>query len=119
MITIYHNPRCSKSREALALVEAAGARLGEPVEVIEYLKTPPAAATLAGIHALTGGPVRALLRDGETVYAELGLANAGLSDAQLLDAVAANPILLQRPIVIRDGRAVIARPPELALAVLG
>jgi arsenate reductase len=66
MITIYHNPRCSKSRETLALVESAAQRLGEPVEIVEYLKTPPSLATLRQLHTMLGVPVRAMIRDGES-----------------------------------------------------
>lgn len=118
MITIYHNPRCSKSREALALVEAAAARLGEALQVVEYLKTPPDLATLSAIAARLDQPVRALLREGETAYAELGLDDAGLSKEALLAAIVAHPVLLQRPLVVRDERAVIGRPPEQVLALL-
>lgn len=119
MITLYHNPRCSKSRATLALVEAAAARLGEALEIVEYLKTPPDLATLTRLHALLGLPVRAMIRDGEAPWTELGLADARLSDQQLLAAVAAHPILLQRPLVVRGERAAIGRPPENVLAILG
>lgn len=85
---------------------------GEPVTVIEYLKNPPTVEQLQALHAMLGGPVRDMIRDNEAVYAELGLSDASLSDAALLAAVAAHPILLQRPIVVRDGRAVIGRPLE-------
>lgn len=112
MITIYHNPRCSKSRETLALVEAAAERLGEPVEIIEYLKTPPTLATLRQLQTMLGVPARALLRDNETAYKELELDDPGLTDAELLGAVADNPILLQRPVVVRNRKAAIGRPPE-------
>ncbi|SDP66208.1 arsenate reductase [Ralstonia sp. 25mfcol4.1] len=112
MITIYHNPRCSKSRETLALVETAAQRLGEPVEIVEYLKSPPTLSTLRQLHTMLGVPVREMIRDGESVYKELDLADSGLTDAELLAAVADNPILLQRPVVVRNRRAVIGRPPE-------
>lgn len=112
MITIYHNPRCSKSRETLALVESVAQRLGETVEVVEYLKTPPTLSTLRQLHTMLGVPVREMIRDGEAVYKELDLADPGLTDTELLAAVADNPILLQRPVVVRDRRAVIGRPPE-------
>ncbi|WP_455284806.1 arsenate reductase (glutaredoxin) [Cupriavidus necator] len=112
MITIYHNPRCSKSRETLALVEAAAERLGEPVEIVEYLKNPPSLSTLRQLHTMLGVPVREMLRDNEVPYAELGLADPGLTEAELLAAVADNPILLQRPVVVRNRRAAIGRPPE-------
>jgi len=119
MITLYHNPRCSKSRETLALAEAAAERLGEPLEVVDYLKTPPDLATLTALQAALGLPARAMIRDGEAAYAELNLTDATLTDPQLLAAVAAHPILLQRPVVVRGGRAAIGRPPENVLALLG
>lgn len=112
MITIYHNPRCSKSRETLALVEAAAGRLGEPVEIVEYLKTPPTLSTLKQLHTMLGVPVREMVRDNEAPYKELGLADPGLTDAEVLGAVADHPILLQRPLVVRNRRAAIGRPPE-------
>ena len=118
MITIYHNPRCSKSRETLALVEAAAARLDEALQVVEYLKTPPDLATLVLLRQLLGLPARAMIREGETPYAALGLADETLDDAALLAAIAAYPVLLQRPVVVRGERAVIARPPERVLALL-
>ncbi len=119
MITIYHNPRCSKSRETLALVESAAQRLGEPVEIVEYLKTPPSLATLRQLHTMLGLPVRAMIRDGESAYKELDLADPGLTDAELLAAVADNPILWQRPVVVRNRRAAIGRPPENVAQLLG
>jgi arsenate reductase len=118
MITIYHNPRCSKSRETLALVESAAARLGEPVEVVEYLKQPPTLATLRQLHTMLGLPVREMLRSNEDVYKELDLADPGLTDGELLAAVADNPILLQRPVVVRNRQAAIGRPPEAVSALL-
>jgi arsenate reductase len=104
-----HNPRCSKSREALALLQARGIA----PEVVEYLVTPLSLPELQALHAWLGGPVRAMLRDGEDDYRELGLADASLSDEQLLRAVAERPRLMQRPIVIDGDRALIARPPAL------
>ncbi|MGO4306042.1 MULTISPECIES: arsenate reductase (glutaredoxin) [unclassified Cupriavidus] len=118
MITIYHNPRCSKSRETLALVESAAQRLGEPVEIVEYLKHPPSLATLRQLHTMLGVTVREMIRDNEDVYKELDLADPGLTDAELLAAVADNPILLQRPVVVRNRRAAIGRPPEHVQALL-
>lgn len=108
-MTILHNPRCSKSREALALLQARGI---EP-EVVEYLATPLTLAELQALQVKLGGPVRAMVREGEDDYRELGLADASLSDEQLLSAVAERPKLLQRPIVVSGERALIARPPEL------
>jgi len=113
-LSIFHNPRCSKSREALALLQQRGL---EPT-VIEYLKTAPSVDTLKQLLGQLGLPARALLRTGEDAYQALGLADESLSDAQLLQAIAEAPILLQRPIVVQQGRAVIARPPELALTLL-
>ena len=103
---IFHNPRCSKSREALALLQEAGLA----PEVVEYLKTPPDLGTLKALVRQLGLPVRELLRSGEALYTELGLADAG--DEQLLDALLHHPQLLQRPIVVRGEQALIARPPE-------
>ena len=99
---IYHNPRCSKSRQALEILRQRGI---EPV-VIEYLKTPLDAKTLRSL----GLPVRELIRDNEDEYAALNL--AGKSDADLIAAIVKHPILLQRPIVVHGKRAVVARPPE-------
>ncbi|HEV3428642.1 MAG TPA: arsenate reductase (glutaredoxin) [Paraburkholderia sp.] len=111
MITIYHNPRCSKSRATCDLVADANAA-NEPVEVVEYLKTVPTVEQLKSLHALLGGPLRDMMRTNETEYAELGLADENVSDDQLYAAIAKHPTLLQRPIVVRNGRAVIGRPPE-------
>jgi arsenate reductase len=108
-LQILHNPRCSKSREALALLEARGLR----PDVVEYLTTPLTLAELETLQRQLGAPVRAMLRDGEDDYRELGLGDPALSDTQLLKAVAERPKLLQRPIVIDGERALIARPPEL------
>lgn len=111
MITIYHNPRCSKSRETCELVTNTNAA-NEPIEVVEYLKTPLTVVQLKALHDLLGGPLRDMMRTNETEYAELGLSEASVTDAQLYDAIAKHPILLQRPIVVRNGRATIGRPPE-------
>ncbi|KVU84831.1 arsenate reductase [Burkholderia ubonensis] len=111
MITIYHNPRCSKSRETLALVEALNPS-GTPVNVIEYLKTPPTVGALETLHRQLARPVRDMLRDNEEPYKALDLGRADLTDAQAYDAIAAHPILLQRPIVVYKGKAAIGRPPE-------
>lgn len=111
MITILHNPRCSKSRETLALLDTLNPD-GSPITVIEYLKTPLTAEQLETLHRQLGGSVRDMLRTNEAPYQELGLDNPALSDAQLYGAVAAHPILLQRPIVVYRGKAAIGRPPE-------
>jgi arsenate reductase len=113
-LRVFHNPRCSKSRETLALLQQRGLN----PQVIEYLKTPPSLAQLQALQRLLGLPAREMLRSGEEAYRELGLADASLSDEQLLQAIADHPVLLQRPIVVHESRAVIARPPELALQVL-
>lgn len=110
MITIYHNPRCSKSREGLSLVEQFAGKNGLTVNVVEYLKTPPDFARLQSLHQQIGGSVRDMVRTNEEEYSALNLEKA--DDETLLRAIAAQPKLLQRPIVEYQGRAVIARPPE-------
>lgn len=110
MLTIYHNPRCSKSREALSLAEQFASRQGIQLEVIEYLKTPPTIAQLLDLHRQLGGPVRDMIRSNEDEYTELDLAHA--DETGLLAAIAVNPKLLQRPIVVYKDRAAIGRPPE-------
>lgn len=111
MLTIYHNPRCSKSREALALVQQYGASHGLPLQVVDYLKTPPTLEQLAALQRQLRLPARAMVRDNEPEYDSLQLAQA--DDAILLRALAACPKLLQRPIVSYRGRALIGRPPAL------
>ncbi len=108
-LKILHNPRCSKSREALALLESRGLH----PEVVEYLETPLTLPELQTLHRQLGTPVRAMVRDNEDEYRELHLADASLTDTQLLQAVADRPKLLQRAIVVQDDRALVARPPEL------
>lgn len=108
MLTIYHNPRCSKSREALALLEASG----NPVTIIRYLETPPDAATLENLVRQLGLSPRDLLRSKEEEYEELGLCNPALTDKDIISILANHPRLMERPIVVRDNQAVIARPPE-------
>ncbi len=111
MTTIYHNPRCSKSRETLALLETLNP-VGEPIDVVEYLKQPPTVEQLTALHQQLGRPVRDMIRDNEAPYQELGLGDAGIPDARLLAAIAEHPVLLQRPIVVYQGKAAIGRPPE-------
>ena len=113
-VTIYHNPRCSKSRQTLALLQERGVT----PTVVEYLKTPPDAATLGDILAKLGCPPRQLMRVKEAVYRELGLGDENLSDADLIRAMIANPILIERPIVLAGDRAALGRPPEAVLAIL-
>ena len=104
---LWHNARCSKSRQAKALLEDEGVDL----EVREYLKEPPTRAELeALVDALDLEELRQVVRTGEDAYAQLGLAEA--DDDELLDAMVDNPILLERPILVRGDRAVVGRPPE-------
>jgi len=117
MITIYHNPRCSKSRAAFSLIEGFCQSNDEPVQLIEYLKQPPSVDQLAELHRMLGCPVRDMVRVDEAEYRELGLDRADVTDREIYDAIAKHPILLQRPIVVRDGRAVIGRPPENVAAI--
>jgi arsenate reductase (glutaredoxin) len=112
--TIYHNPACGTSRNTLALIRAAGI---EPT-IIEYLKTPPTRDQVRALAEATGQPLRALIREKGTPYAELGLADPSLSDDQLLDAIAAHPILLNRPIVVTPLGTRLCRPSEAVLALL-
>ncbi len=113
-ITLFHNPRCSNSRNVLALIRHAGL---EP-RIVEYLQTPPSREQLRALAAATGEPLRALLRDKEAVFAELGLADASLSDDALLDAVEQHPVLLNRPLVVSPLGTALCRPPERVLALL-
>jgi arsenate reductase len=118
MITIYHNPRCTKSRATYDLIRNTYNSANETTEVIEYLKQPLTVEQLKALNAqLGGGPVRAMIRETEAEYAELQLADPTLTDAQLYEALAKHPVLLQRPIVVRNGRAVIGRPPENVAAL--
>ena len=112
MITIYHNPRCSKSRGAYELIADTLNVANELFEVVEYLKQPLSVAQLKTLNAMLGCSVREMLRDSETLYKELELVRPDVSDDQLYEAIAKHPILMQRPIVVRSGRAVIGRPPE-------
>ncbi|MBB4369732.1 arsenate reductase [Bradyrhizobium sp. cir1] len=111
---IYHNPACGTSRNTLAMIRHAGI---EP-HVIEYLKTPPSRVMLQQLVLRMGLSVRELLREKGTPYAELGLGNAALTDDQLLDAMMAHPILINRPIVVTPNGARLCRPSELVLDLL-
>lgn len=113
-ITIYHNPACGTSRNVLALIRNSGA---EP-QVIEYLKTPPPRAELAGLIARMGIPARDLLRQKGTPYTALGLDDPALSDDALLDAMIAHPILINRPIVVTPRGVKLCRPSEVVLDIL-
>lgn len=112
MITIYHNPRCSKSRAACDLIASTYNTANEATEIVEYLKQPLTVAQLKHLNTQLGCTVREMIRDTEAEYRALELSDITLSDAQLYEALVRHPILLQRPIVVRDGRAVIGRPPE-------
>lgn len=113
-ITVYHNPRCSKSRQTVALLRERGI---EP-ELVEYLKEPPAAETLAHLATLLGVEPREMMRHGEAEYRELGLDDPDLERTALLQAIADHPRLLERPIVVNGDRAAIGRPPERVLEIL-
>jgi arsenate reductase len=114
MVTIYHNPRCSKSRQALELLHKKGI---EP-DVVEYLKTPPDKAELKRILKLLGLGPRALMRKGEAAYRAKRLDDPKLSDDQLIAAMVADPILIERPIVLSGNKAALGRPPEKVLEIL-
>ncbi len=111
---IFHNPRCSKSRQTLALIEDKGIQ----PEIIRYLETPPTAAELSDILDLLGLAPRELMRTKETLYKELALDDPALDRDSLINAMVANPKLIERPIVIRNGKAVLGRPPENVLDIL-
>jgi arsenate reductase len=112
--TVYHNPRCGTSRNVLAAIREAG---HEP-EVIEYLKTPPSRDTLESLIARAGVGARGLLRAKEPLATELGLDDAGVSDAQIIDAMMAHPILINRPIVVTPDAVKLCRPSETVAELL-
>lgn len=113
-ITIYHNPHCSKSRQALEFIR----KHGEEPLVIEYLKSPPSRDQLLDTLRLLGIGPRALLRRGEEEYSVLNLANPELSDDAIIDAMLTHPKLIERPIIVHNGKAIIGRPPERVLEIL-
>ena len=113
-VTIYHNPRCSKSRQTLQLLRDRGI---EP-QVIEYLKTPPDAATLDGFLGKLGMEPRQLMRRKEAPYKELNLGDDSLSRTALIAAMVDNPILIERPIVVKGEKVALGRPPESVLEIL-
>ena len=113
-VTIYHNPDCGTSRNTLGLIRNSG----EEPRVIEYLKTPPSREELSDLIARMGISVRALLREKGTPYAELGLSDPTLTDDQLLNAMMAHPILINRPIVVTDKGVRLCRPSEAVLDLL-
>lgn len=111
-VTIYHNPRCSKSRQTLELIRAKGI---EPM-IVEYLRETPSAAEIKGLLEKLGKAPCDIIRKGEAVYKELELKTAG--DDALIEAMAANPILIERPIVVNGDKAALGRPPEDVLGIL-
>ena len=113
-VTIYHNPRCSKSRQALQLLRDRGV---EP-EIVEYLKTPPSADEIDMVLAKLGLEPRAVMRAKEAAYREAGMGDESLPRRALIGLMAANPIVIERPIVVNGDRAALGRPPENVLSVL-
>ena len=111
---IYHNPRCSKSRQTLELLQQHQL---EPT-VVEYLATPPSHEQLAALLELLGMEPHQLMRQGESEYKELGLDNPGLDREALIDAMVQHPRLIERPIVLHNGKAALGRPPENILEIL-
>jgi arsenate reductase len=107
-VTIWHNPRCSKSRAALEILQQAG--VAPTIRL--YLEAPPTPVELSDVLRRLGAAPRACLRTGEAAYKELGLADGSKSDAELIEAMAKHPILIERPIVIAGEQAVVGRPPE-------
>ena len=112
--TIYHNPRCSKSRQTLQLLNDNNVE----TDVVEYLKTPPDANTLKDILVKLGLKPRQLMRTKEDIYKELNLDDESLKDEQLIQAMIENPKLIERPIVVKDGNVALGRPPENVLSIL-
>lgn len=113
-VTIYHNPRCSKSRQTLALLEEKGVA----PDIVEYLKTPPSAAELKAILKKLGLKPQEIVRTTDARYAELGLKERAVSEDDLIALMAENPVLIERPIVVSGNKAAIGRPPETVLAIL-
>ena len=114
MFTIYHNPRCSKSRQTLALLEENGVQ----PQVVQYLETPPDAKTLKQLLKKLGLNARDLIRKGEDEYKANRLDNPKLSEAELIAAMVKHPKLIERPIVVKGEQAVLGRPPENVLQLL-
>ena len=111
---ILHNPRCSKSRQTLALLEEQG----EKPQIIEYLKTPPSIEELTEIISLLKISPRELMRKGEVEYKQFNLADESLSDTKLISVMHNNPRLIERPIVLKNGKVAVGRPPENVLSIL-
>jgi len=114
MATIYHNPRCSKSRQTLELIKTQDI---EP-EIVLYLETPLDAQTIAGLLKKLGISARQLLRRGEQAYKEQNLSDTSLTEKQLIDAMVKSPKLIERPVVVVGNKAIIGRPPEQVLEIL-
>lgn len=112
--TIYHNPRCSKSRQTLELLKE---RNIDP-DIVLYLEDPPDKSTLSEIIQMLGISARELIRKSEDAYKEMNLADKSLSDDELIEAMLKTPELIERPIVVRNGRAVLGRPPEQVLEII-
>ena len=113
-ITIYHNPKCSKSRQTLKLLEEQATG----IDVIEYLKNPPTVKKLKEILSLLKISPRELMRKKETEYKELMLSNSNLGDKDLIESMVKHPILIERPIVLANGKAALGRPPENVLNII-
>jgi arsenate reductase len=113
-VTIWHNPRCGKSRQTLALLQEKGVT----PTIREYLKQPPSKAEVETLLDMVGGEPAALIRDGEAEFKALGKKKGEMSKADIARAIAAHPILLQRPIVVAGKKAAIGRPPEAVLPLL-
>jgi len=113
-VTIYHNPRCSKSRQTLALLEDKGVA----PKIVDYQKTPPSVAELKRILKKLGLKARDIVRKGEARYAELGLKDRDVTDDELLALMVENPILIERPIVVSGDKAALGRPPEAVLKIV-
>lgn len=112
--TIYHNPRCSKSRQTLALLEERGVEL----EIVLYLETPPSVSQIKSLLDKLGMGPRGIMRKSEATYKQLDLGDAAKTDAALIQAMVENPILIERPIVENGAKAAIGRPPEAVLNIL-
>jgi len=115
MVTIYHNPGCGTSRKVLGMLRQSG---NEP-RVVEYLKTPPSKAGLKNLLTQMGMTPRQLLRRRGTPFDELGLGDPAKTDEQLIDAILAHPILMERPVVVSDNGVRLCRPPEMVMELLG
>lgn len=119
IVTIYHNPRCSKSRQTLQLLNDNIAENNNyEIEIVEYLKQPPSHQQIGDILSMLQFSPRQLMRTKETLYSEQKLANLELTDSELIDAMVASPKLIERPIVVANGKAAIGRPPEQVLEIL-